>query len=281
MILLTGGAGQLGTALRRRLDDVVAPPRADFDLSRPDSLVKRLTEMDPTAIINCAAYTGVDRAEDEPELAMAVNAEAVGILARFAAAAGIPLVTFSSDYVFDGTAVEPYVESSSTAPINEYGRSKERGEREALGAHPGALVVRTSWLVSDTHPNFVTTIIDRAAQGPVSVVSDQIGSPTHADDLAAATLAALDRGATGILHLTNSGRTSWFGLARFACATAGVDPDRVQPTTTEVYRPKAVRPRFSVLGSERLSDLGLPALRPWEEAITDLIEAGPTRRSGS
>jgi len=273
LILLTGGSGQLGTAIRSLRHDLVAPSRAEFDLSRPGELSDRLALIRPTAIVNCAAYTAVDRAEDEPDLAMVVNATAVGALAEYAGGAGIPFVTFSTDYVFDGRADSPYVESSPTAPVNAYGRSKEQGERAALAAHPGALVVRSSWVISATHRNFVTTILERAATGPVNVVSDQLGCPTYAPDLAAATLAAFDTGATGILHLTNQGPTSWYELARTACNLAGIDPNRVRPISSREYPTRAARPRYSVLGTERLPDLGLSPLRRWDEALESLIGA--------
>ena len=267
MILLTGGSGQLGTAIRSRRDGLVAPTRSELDLSRPQDLTSRLHQIEPSAIINCAGYTAVDRAEDEPDSARVVNAIAVGVLAEYAATVGIPFVTFSTDYVFDGRADTPYLESSPTAPINAYGRSKERGEQAALAAHPGTLVVRTSWVISATHRNFVTTIMERADAGPVNVVSDQLGCPTYAPDLAAATLAAFDTGATGILHLTNRGQASWYELARTACNLAGIDPDRVRPITSDEYPTKAARPRYSVLGTERLADLGLTPCRPWEDAL--------------
>ena len=273
MILLTGGSGQLGTAIRSRRGGLVAPTRSELDLSRPQDLTSRLHQIEPSAIINCAGYTAVDRAEDEPDLAMTVNATSVGMLADYAAAAGIPLITFSTDYVFDGRADTPYLESSPTAPINAYGRSKERGEQAALAAHPGTLVVRTSWVISATHRNFVTTILERAATGPVNVVSDQLGCPTYAPDLAAATLAAFDTGATGILHLTNQGPTSWYELARTACNLAGIDPNRVRPISSGEYPTRAARPRYSVLGTERLPDLGLSPLRRWDEALESLIGA--------
>jgi dTDP-4-dehydrorhamnose reductase len=273
LILLTGGSGQLGTAIRSLRHDLVAPSRAEFDLSRPGELSDRLALIRPTAIVNCAAYTAVDRAEDEPDLAMVVNATAVRALAEYAAGAGIPFVTFSTDYVFDGRADSPYVESSPTAPVNAYGRSKEQGERAALAAHPGALVVRSSWVISATHRNFVTTILGRANAGPVNVVSDQLGCPTYAPDLAAATLAAFDTGATGILHLTNQGPTSWYELARTACNLAGIDPNRVRPISSGEYPTRAARPRYSVLGTERLPDLGLSPLRRWDEALESLIGA--------
>lgn len=273
MILLTGGSGQLGTAIRSLREGLVAPTRSELDLSRPKGITSQLHQIEPSAIINCAAYTAVERAEDEADLAMTVNATSVGVLADYAAAARIPLITFSTDYVFDGRADAPYLESSPTAPINAYGRSKERGERAALAAHPGTLVVRTSWVFSATHRNFVTTILERAEAGTVNVVADQLGCPTYAPDLAEATLTALDAGATGILHLTNQGRTSRYELARTACNLAGIDPHRVSHVTGDEYPTRAARPRYSVLGTERLSDLGLSPLRRWDEALESLIDA--------
>lgn len=277
MILLTGGTGQLGTAFRHRLDDVLAPSRSDFDLSRPRSLASALAEMRPSAILNCAAYTDVDRAEKEPELAMAVNGESVEALAEYARRGSIPFVSFSTDYVFDGTATEPYRESAPINPINTYGVSKAHGEQAALAANPDALIVRTSWLASATHSNFVTWVLERASRGPVAVVSDQVGSPTYTRDLAHATLGAVDLGATGILHLTNSGEASRFELARTACDTAGIDPSRVEPISSDQSASTARRPLYSPLSSERLADLGLEPLRPWDLAISDLVRALPAR----
>lgn len=274
MILLTGSTGQVGTALLSVLEgEVVTPGRGVLDLLEPDTLGERLGSLRPTGIINCAAYTAVDAAEDEPKAALAINATSVGVLAGFAADRGIPFVTFSTDYVFDGTAMDPYLESSPTSPINAYGHSKALGERLALSAHPGALVVRTSWMMSTTHANFVTEIVERAAAGPVQVVTDEIGAPTFAPDLADATVAALDAGATGILHITNRGHTSRYDLARLACSEAGIDPGRIQPIAAAQHVTRARRPRYSVLGSERFETLGLVPSRHWREAIPLVVTA--------
>jgi dTDP-4-dehydrorhamnose reductase len=275
VILLTGGSGQVGTAIRSLLPAVKAPDRAGLDLSRPHELADRLAAIQPSAIINCAAFTAVDRAEDEPELAMVVNAKSVARMAEYSARAEIPFVTFSTDYVFDGTASTPYVESSATAPINAYGCSKEEGERAALLAYPATLVIRTSWVVSATHRNFVTAILERAADGAVNVVSDQSGCPTFAPDLAAATIGVLETGVSGILHITNHGATTWYEFARTACSIAGIDPDRIRPIGTNDYPTKARRPRYSVLGSERAFDLQLRPLREWEDALRALIDDLP------
>ena len=273
MILLTGANGQLGTAFRALLPEVITPDRAVLDLSRPGDLETAVSRLEPRAIVNCAAYTAVDTAETDEETAQTVNGTSVGVLAEQAARLGIPFVTFSTDYVFDGTASSPYLESSAPHPINAYGRSKLLGEQAALAANPDALVVRSSWLFSATHRNFVSTILGRAATSDVDVVADQIGCPTYAPDLAAATLRAMENGVSGLLHLTNVGEASWFDLARAACELSGVDPERVRPITTEQYPTRARRPRYSPLGSERRRPLGLADLRPWREALGDALHA--------
>jgi dTDP-4-dehydrorhamnose reductase len=272
VILVTGGTGQLGTAFRALVPEAAFPGRDILDLAAPDRIGGVLSDLAPEAIINCAAYTAVDRAEGEEETATMVNAVAVEAMARYAAARDIPFVTFSTDYVFDGTATEPYVESSPPSPINAYGRSKLAGEVAARSAHAGALVVRTSWVFSATHRNFVFSILDLAATRPVDVVADQTGCPSYAPDLAAATLEAVERGVSGVLHLTNAGATTWFELARTACGAAGLDPGLIRPITTEQYPTPARRPKNSSLGSERLAGLGLSALRPWRDAVREAVD---------
>ncbi len=272
--LLLGGSGQVGTALKAALDDVIAPSRSELDLATADldSVHRLVAEIRPEVVINCAAYTAVDRAEDETTLAEIVNGRAVGILAEIAARAGIPLVTFSTDYVFDGSADSPYLESSVTNPLNAYGRSKLLGEELALLSNPRTLIIRTSWVISRTHPNFVSTMLRLAREGrEIKVVDDQRGCPTVADHLAVATIEALHRDATGLLHITNQGDTSWFHLAVAAITAAGLDPALVDPCPTSEYPTKAARPAYSVLGSERTSELGLTSLPPWQDALADML----------
>ena len=211
-------------------------------------------------VINCAAYTAVDRAEEEEDLATEINTVAVGVLAEWASLRSRPLLTFSTDYVFDGAADWPYVESSSTNPINAYGRSKLLGE--SLAAGHGALVVRTSWVISGSHPNFVATILRKVREQELRVVDDQRGNPTVAADLARASYAALQSGASGLLHLTNQGETTWYELARTSVGLADLDPSRISPCETRDYPTPARRPTYSVLASERLDGLGLDPLAP-------------------
>jgi dTDP-4-dehydrorhamnose reductase len=269
-MLVTGGTGQLGTAFRRLMPDATYPGRDVLDLADPDHLAAAVAAVAPSAIINCAAYTAVDAAEDEEGRARIINGEAVGVLARYAADHRIPFVTFSTDYVFAGTASRPYVESDPTDPINAYGRTKLAGEELAL-EYEGSLVIRTSWVISPTHPNFVATMLRIAPERPLSIVDDQRGCPTVTTDLAAATLQAVDRGARGLLHLTNQGQTTWFGLARRAVELAGMDPGRLSPCTTADYPLPAPRPAYSVLGSERRAALGIEPLPHWEESLPAVV----------
>lgn len=272
--LLLGGSGQVGTALRSVLDDAIAPSRSELDLAAADfDRIQRLVEeIRPDVVVNCAAYTAVDGAEDEATLADKVNGHAVGTLAEATAGAGIPFVTYSTDYVFDGSAKHPYLESSATSPINAYGRSKLLGEELALSSNPRSLVIRTSWVISRTHPNFVSTMLRLAREGQeIRVVDDQRGCPTVADHLAAATIEAMGRDATGLLHITNQGDTTWFDLALAAITAAGLDRALISPCPTAEYPTKAARPAYSVLGSERIAELGMTPLPPWRDALTGML----------
>ena len=261
----------MGTAFRRLLDDgCISLFREDLDLSRPESIPAVLERVGPDAVINCAAYTKVDQAEDEEELATAVNGTAVGALAEWCARRRRPLLTFSTDYVFDGEADTPYLESSPTDPVNAYGRSKLVGEKSAVEA--GALVVRTSWVISGSHPNFVATMLRLAGEGrDLRVVDDQVGCPTIAHDLAVTSLEAFRAGATGLLHVTNQGPTTWFRLARASVELAGFDPGLINPCSTAEYPTKATRPAYSVLASERAAGLGVELPPPWETSLPDVV----------
>jgi len=268
VIVVTGSNGQLGTAFRRLLgDDGEYLTRRDLALDDVASIRPALERLRPSVVINCAAYTAVDRAEEHEDMARIVNAAAVGELASVAADIGASLVTFSSDYVFDGTKEGAYIETDQTNPINAYGRTKLEGERLCLDANPEALVTRTSWVMSGTHPNFAATMLRLIGEGEVDVVDDQRGHPTFVDDLAVGTMAALDAGATGILHLTNAGVATWYDLAREIAAAAGLDVDRVRPTTTAQFPSAATRPANSVLESVRFDELGLEPLPDYHESL--------------
>ncbi len=249
--LIIGASGQLGTAFSKLLPMAIAWDRRDLDLREIGEIRSRVEALSPRRIINCAAYTDVEGAEDHEATATAVNGEAVGVLAAVASGIGAQLVTFSTDYVFDGLSDEPYTESSVPNPLNAYGRSKLMGEDLAL-TYPKSLVVRTSWLLSTTHPNFVTTVLSLARERETLVVDDQWGRPTMVDDLAPATLQALDSDVTGLLHLASPPTTTRHGLAQDACRAAGVDPGRIIACTTADYPTRAPRPRHAALATERI-----------------------------
>ncbi|TCP08487.1 dTDP-4-dehydrorhamnose reductase [Crenobacter luteus] len=221
-VLLTGGSGQLGRALRPALaglGEVIAPPRAGFDLGQPAALAARLDALRPELVVNAAAYTAVDAAEDDRDTAFAVNADAVDALARWAARHGVPLVHFSTDYVFDGALGRPCRESDAPHPLNVYGASKLAGERAALASGARALVLRVGWLYGPNPGNFLATMLRLLAErDKVRVVADQFGTPTDTGFVAAAAVAALrdclahDAG-WGLYHLAASGATSWHGYA--------------------------------------------------------------------
>lgn len=272
MIAIIGAGGQLGSAFMRLIPDAMAVTRAELDLARSDEVAVWMEAHRPDLVINCAAYTAVDAAEDDARTAHLVNATSVGELARAGRAHGVRLVTFSTDYVFDGTKEGGYVESDEPNPLNVYGASKLKGEGLALAADPTALVIRTSWALSGTHSNFVSTMLDLISKGSVRVVDDQVGRPTLVDDLATATMSAIDRGATGLLHLANQGEITWFGLAREVAEMAGLDPERVEPITTSEFPRPARRPANSVLDSERLDALGLDPLPHYRKALEQAVE---------
>ncbi len=272
MIAVTGSAGQLGHAFRSRLgDDTAFLDRSALDLTDTSGIRRVVERLAPSLLINCAAYTAVDRAETDGDTARTVNATAVGLLAEACAEVGAKFVTFSTDYVFDGTKDRGYVESDETEPINVYGATKREGEVLALEADPSALVIRTSWVMSGTHRCFASVMRDLIRKGDVTVVDDQIGRPTFVDDLVSGTIDAIGAGATGILHLTNSGTATWYDIAREIAALEGFGPARVRPCATADFPTAARRPSNSVLDSERTAPLGLPPLREWRPALTDAL----------
>lgn len=268
MIVVTGADGQLGTAFRNTITtDATFLTREDLDLTDLDRIAPTMISLKPTHVINCAAYTDVDGAESDEETATTVNGHAVGELARVCRTLGARFATFSTDYVFDGTKDGGYVESDPPCPINAYGRSKVLGEILALDAYQESLVVRTSWLLSVTHRNFVTTILKRLSEGDVTVVADQFGKPTLVDDLASGAIQAVGSGVAGLLHLTNEGVTTWFGVAQAVAEAAGYDPSSVHPCSSAGYASVAARPRNSVLDSEKPGRYNLTTLPQWNTSL--------------
>ena len=278
--LVVGAGGMLGTDLQTALAgrEVTALTRSRLDVTDASAVAAAVAGHG--VVINASAYTKVDDAESHESDAFAVNAVGAGNLATAAAAAGAKLVQVSTDYVFDGGATTPYAESTPTAPVSAYGRSKAEGERLVLAAHPdGSYIVRTAWLYGENGGNFARTMLSLAASRPtVSVVDDQLGQPTWTLDLATQIVALLDNDApAGVYHGTNSGSTSWFGFARAVFAESGLDPDRVLPTTSADFVRPAPRPAYSVLGHDAWTAAGIAPMRPWREALAAAVAAGAVR----
>ncbi|MGI9584008.1 MAG: dTDP-4-dehydrorhamnose reductase [Acidimicrobiia bacterium] len=269
MKLVFGGDGQLGTAFRGLLTEAQFVDRRETDLAERGSVAGLVRDARPSAVINCAAFTAVDAAERDPALAIDINGIAVGEMAGACADLDIPFLTFSTDYVFPGDAREPYLEHQTPSPVGAYGRSKLIGEWMAAAVYDRSLIVRTSWLISPTHDNFVSAILRRALTGSVRVVDDQVGKPTIAHDLAVASAEALSNDITGIVHLANSGETSWFGLAREIVSDAGMDASIVEPCSTEEFPTEASRPAYSVLGTRRRD---VPVMPSWRPSLRSLVQ---------
>jgi dTDP-4-dehydrorhamnose reductase len=251
--------------------DAVGLTRRDLDLRRPELIRPVLMALRPSAIINCAAYTDVDRAETDEATARMVNADAVGEMAAVACDLRARFVSFSTDYVFDGNKDEAYVESDATEPLNVYGRTKLAGEHLAFARYSESLIVRSSWILSETHTSFLSTMVDLIARGPVRVVNDQIGTPTMAADLADGVVAALAGRTVGLLHMANAEEMSWFTLAREIAVFAGLDPGRVEPCSTNEFPRPARRPANSCLSSERVAEIGLAPLPSHRAALERAI----------
>jgi len=281
-ILLTGTNGQIGWELVRSLapvGEVFSFDHASLDLADPDQIMARVREVKPELIVNAAAYTAVDRAESEPELAMQVNAVAPGILGEQAKRLGAALIHYSTDYVFDGTQSTPYVETDLPNPLNTYGRSKLEGERAILAAGCRHLILRTGWVYGARGKNFVLTILRLAHErSELRVVDDQVGAPTWCRDVATATTQLAKQVAVGnirgLYHLTARGATSWCGFAREILKLRGIDVPVIAISTDE-YPTLAKRPAYSVLSSAALSARWQVALPEWRISLAScLCETG-------
>lgn len=283
--LVTGARGQLGhdliEVLDGRGDAVTAVGRQEMDLTDEASVrdVVRTWLASPGdrhVLVNAAAYTAVDAAETDEDTALVVNGHAPGWMAQELAGRG-RLVHVSTDYVFDGSASSPYPVDAPTAPRSAYGRTKAAGERAVQQVDGDAAIVRTAWVYGRSGGNFVRTMTNLEAQREtVSVVDDQIGSPTWSADLAAGLVAlGVREGALPpVLHYTNAGEVTWHGLARAVFEELGADPARVLPTTSESFVRPAPRPAYSVLDGAAWDALGLPARQGWRPALSAAMQEG-------
>ncbi|MBZ9727395.1 dTDP-4-dehydrorhamnose reductase [Mesorhizobium sp. CO1-1-11] len=286
-LLVTGRDGQVAASLlaagqARAGVEVVAIGRPELDLARPDTIIDVIAGAKPDIVVSAAAYTAVDQAEDEPDLAFAVNATGAGKVAEAAARLGVPVIHLSTDYVFDGTKADAYIETDPTAPLGVYGASKLAGEQAMASANPRHLILRTAWVYSPFGKNFVKTMLRLAAdRDEISVVSDQWGNPTSALDIADAILhaAALlhgdkDFAAFGTCHLAGTGETNWSGFARHILDTSrgfGGPWARVRDITTMDYPTKARRPVNSRLSSAKFgASFGWTA-PDWQKSAREVV----------
>ena len=285
-ILVFGAGGQLGRDLCDHLAgtwDVTGLTRQDCDITIPSAVMAAVEGYRPDIVINAAAWTDVDGCEEDGERAFAVNGAACGHLARACRTVGARLIGYSTDYVFDGTKGQPYVESDTPNPLNVYGRSKLAGEEAMLREHDDCLVLRISWLYGAHGKNFVKTMLRLAvkqeeartssdAVEPLRVVNDQVGSPTSTAAVVAQTEAVLRAELRGVVHAASHGHCSWYDFAVAVLSGLGRGVD-IEPCSTEEFPRPAKRPAWSVLENERLRKAGLDRMPPWQEALARFLEA--------
>lgn len=279
-LVIVGADGQLGTSLAKGLEGQadIAPvflSRRELDLADLDSISPTIAHYQPDVVVNAAAYTAVDKAETEKELAFRINHHAVEKLGAVCSRLDIPLVHVSTDYVFDGHHWRPYRETDPTGPVSVYGKSKLAGEEALLETGVRGAIVRTSWLYASEGGNFVNTMQRLGRERDrVSVVDDQVGSPTSADCLAAAIVARLQHSLTfddlRIYHYANAGVASWFDLAHAVFELAGVEC-RVDPIPTEAFPTPAPRPAYSVLDTRRIREEWGVDIPHWRDALRQVI----------
>lgn len=276
LVWVVGGQGMLGRTLRVLLQKegiaFVATDREDGDITSLDALKKKAHQLPPTHIVNCAAYTQVDLAESETELAYQINAQGPYHLALVANVVGAKLIHISTDYVFDGTATRPLLETDPCAPINVYGMSKLEGEKNVLQHADKACIIRTSWLFAKRGKNFLSNLVQwLQSKEEVQVVSDQINRPTYAPDLAEVILKLLD--AEGVYHFANGHPISRYEMARDVLVLGDMKCRRLIPVTSEAFPGAAKRPLYTAMDTTKVTQvLGAPP-RAWKEILTDYMEA--------
>ena len=277
-ILITGANGQLGNEMR--VISVEYPEYAYFftdveelNICNEQVVMDFVEDHKIHVIVNCAAYTAVDNAEDNVELCTKLNADAVGYLAKAAEANGAEFIQISTDYVFDGTAHTPYVETEPTCPDSVYGRTKLEGERNALSFCSRSMVIRTAWLYSTFGNNFVKTMIRLGKERDfLGVIFDQIGAPTYARDLARAIFVAITQGVVpGVYHFSNEGICSWYDFTKAIHRLAGITACKVKPLHTEEYPTKAKRPHYSVLDKTKIKETYHIEIPYWMDSLQSCI----------
>ena len=284
-ILIIGRNGQVTTYLQRHLKGdykVIVAGREQLDLLQTETIQERLDSLNPDLIINPAAYTAVDLAEENTEQADIINHLAVAEIARYSEQMSVPLIHFSTDYVFSGDALIPYVETDEVAPAGVYGMSKYAGEQAILNSGAPALILRTSWVYSNQGKNFYKTMVGLAeTRNELNVVADQTGSPTYAGSIAQTTGQLLDlilaqgkikQEQVGVYHFTCKGKTSWCDFARAIFKCHAIDNMQVNAITTDEYPTPAKRPAYSVLDNAKLQEVFGLSLPHWEKGLDDCIK---------
>jgi dTDP-4-dehydrorhamnose reductase len=291
-ILLIGKNGQVGWELNRslsKLGTVFAMGREDMDLSKPETLSPVIQDVRPDIIINAAAYTAVDKAESEPDLAMIVNGIAPGEIAKEAKKIGAMVIHYSTDYVFDGKVTSPYKEENPTCPLSVYGKSKLAGEQAVTQTGIPHIIFRTSWVYSLRGSNFLTTMQKLAhTRKQIKVVDDQTGAPTSARAIAASTTHILGQGLKagttkssiffhhGIFHMSCGGETNWFSFAKIILKLSGLsEATEVTPIPTSEYPTSATRPKYSLLSNKKLKQVFHHEMPPWQAALQECLGSAP------
>ncbi|WP_116186105.1 dTDP-4-dehydrorhamnose reductase [Pectobacterium aquaticum] len=279
-ILLTGANGQLGRCFQDRLPagwEILATDSAELDITDLQNVEQTVKAFQPDAIVNAAAYTAVDKAESEPELAEKINVAGTENLAIVASKHKIRLVHVSTDYVFDGNATEPYREDSATNPLSVYGKTKLAGEQAVAKISPEAIIIRTAWVFSEYGNNFVKTMLRLAKEhDTLSIVADQKGCPTYAGDLALAIISLIEKNVKGgIYHYCGDKEVSWYEFSKEIFKNAVINSVIKEVPTllaiaTEQFPTPASRPQYSVLGCDKINELNI-SLSNWESSLKNII----------
>ena len=281
-ILITGANGQLGWELGQLAAaypafEFVLVDRSQLDLSFPETFEKIIQTIAPDCIVNTAAYTAVDKSETEKELSYTVNATAVQALASICKNLAIPFITYSTDYVFDGEANQPYLSSTNMDPVNYYGSTKSAGETLAMEANENTIIIRTSWVFSSHGNNFVKTMMRLMKERQsLNIVADQKGRPTYAKDLAKATMQMIEamnvgKIINGVYHFANTGETTWFDFAAKIKAIAGLTC-ALNPIETKDFPTPAKRPAYSVLDTSNIEQTLSISIPHWEDALSSCMK---------
>jgi dTDP-4-dehydrorhamnose reductase len=282
--LITGAGGQLGREfadLLKGADEFHAFKSAELDITNCISLENKINSLNPTHILNCAAWTNVEKAEDNYSEVFEVNAHGVRNLASITKKLEIHLTHFSTDYVFDGQKKTPYETDDLKNPLSVYGLSKSHGEDAINDINPeGTLIIRTSWLYSVYGSNFVRTILRlEQERDSISVINDQVGQPTSAADLADFIVKIVSqRDLTGTFHASNSGSASWYDFARMIFELNGKDPSRILPIKSSEYPQVAKRPAYSVLNLDKWRSVGIRPMQSWQDALSETFQLGQQKK---